>query len=61
MKKKSLVDITGKTYQIDDFDKFINHINDYHTINGRGDGSIHEEEGYYFKITPEFYQRLLEK
>lgn len=48
MKKKSLVDITGKTYQIDDFDKFINHINDYHTINGRGDGSIHEEEGYYF-------------
>ena len=30
----------------------------YHTLDGKPDGSIHEENGYYFKVDNEFYNKL---
>ena len=43
-------DIYGKEYEIQDLNNFISHIKKYHTIDGKPDNSIHEENGYYFKI-----------
>ena len=35
------------------------HLSTFHTnANGVGDNSLHEESGYYFKITPEFLEAL---
>ena len=51
-------DIYGKEYEIPDLNHFISHINKFHTINGRPDNSIHEENGYYFKIDDDFINVL---
>lgn len=61
MEKKILKDLNGRYYEVPNFNSFMDHITTYHTQNGQGDGSIHEEKGYYFKITAEYYQQLLEK
>ena len=42
-------DIDGRDYIVEDLDKFINHLKDFHTVNGKADGSLHEENGYYFR------------
>ena len=60
MKNKiTLNDINGKAYTISNFEDFLQHIKTYHTLHGVGDGSLHEENGYYFRVTPEFYEMLL--
>ena len=59
MKKIIIKDYYGKNYQIDDLERFKNHIIDYHSINGKGDNSLHEENGKYFKITDEFIKIIL--
>ena len=41
-------DIYGKEYTIPDLNNFKVHIIKFHTVNGRPDNSIHEENGYYF-------------
>lgn len=56
--KITLTDMYGKTYTITNFQDFLRHIETYHTLRGEGDGSIHEENGYYFRVTPEFYTML---
>ena len=43
-------DIYGNDYEIQDLKSFISHIKKYHTIDGKPDNSIHEENVYYFKI-----------
>ena len=40
------------------FPSFISHIKKYHTIDGKPDNSIHEENGYYFKIDNDFINIL---
>ena len=59
MKKIIIKDYYGENYQIDDLERFKNHIIDYHSINGKGDNSLHEENGRYFKITDEFIKIIL--
>ena len=59
MKKIIIKDYYGENYQIDDLERFKNHIIDYHSINGKGDNSLHEENGRYFKITDEFYKEII--
>ena len=59
MKKIIIKDYYGENYQIDDLERFKNHIIDYHSINGKGDNSLHEENGKYFKITDEFIKIIL--
>jgi len=53
-----LVDIYGNKYVVKDILAFKEHIIQYHTLNGNPDGSIHEENGYYFKVDNEFYNKL---
>tara|TARA_E500000178_G_C16386743_1_gene472575 strand:+ start:254 stop:433 length:180 start_codon:yes stop_codon:yes gene_type:complete len=53
-----LVDIYGNEYLVQDILAFKVHIIKYHTVNGKPDGSIHEENGYYFKVDNEFYNKL---
>lgn len=51
-------DIYGNEYEIQDLKSFISHIKKYHTIDGKPDNSIHEENGYYFKIDNDFINVL---
>ena len=52
-------DIYGKEYTIPDLNNFKAHINKFHTLNGIPDNSIHEENGYYFKIDDRFFKILI--
>ena len=54
----SIKDIYGNKYLISDLDNFKKHIIDYHTLNGKPDNSIHEENGYYFKVDHDFVEIL---
>lgn len=51
-------DIYGNDYSIKDLTSFKKHIIKFHTKNGIPDNSIHEEEGYYFKVDQDFYNQL---
>ena len=51
-------DIYGKDYDIPDLESFVSHIKKYHTINGIPDDSVHEENGYYFRVDKSFYDLL---
>ena len=53
-----LIDIYGKEYVVHDIITFKEHIIKYHAVDGKPDGSIHEENGYYFKVDKEFYNKL---
>tara|TARA_Y100001958_G_C21189469_1_gene517940 strand:- start:555 stop:737 length:183 start_codon:yes stop_codon:yes gene_type:complete len=54
-----ILDIYDNEYTIPDLENFKVHINKFHTVNGIPDNSIHEENGYYFKIDDTFYKILL--
>jgi hypothetical protein len=49
----------GKDFEIRNLARFIDHIEKYHTVNGEGDGSIHTEDEFVFRITKEFYLKVL--
>ena len=49
----------GKDYEVKDLNAFKDHIQKYHSVNGRGDGSLHEENGYWFKVTDKFYKYVM--
>ena len=53
-------DIDGRDYIIEDLDRFISHLEDFHTVNGKADGSLHEENGYYFKVTQNFLEQIID-
>ena len=53
-------DIDGRDYIIEDLDRFIIHLKDFHTVNGKADGSLHEENGYYFKVTQDFLEQIID-
>jgi len=49
----------GKMYTILNVQAFKNHIEKYHSYNGKGDGSLHEENGYWFRVTEVFYKYVM--
>ena len=51
-------DLDGREYKIPNLEEFNNHIKKYHTVNGKPDGSLHEENGYYFRVDYNFYKEL---
>ena len=53
-------DIDGRDYIIEDLDRFISHLEDFHTVNGKADGSLQEENGYYFKVTQNFLDQIID-
>ncbi len=51
-------DLDGREYKIYNLEEFKNHIKQFHTVNGKPDGSLHEENGYYFRVDKSFYDLL---
>jgi len=56
----NIKDIDGRDYIVKDLNRFIDHLNDFHTVNGKADGSLHEENGYYFKVTQDFLDNIID-
>ena len=53
-------DIDGRDYIIEDLDRFISHLEDFHTVNGKADGSLHDVKGFYFKVTQDFLDQIID-
>ena len=53
-----IIDIYGNEYIVPDIITFKEHITKYHTLDGEPDGSIHEENGFYFRVDDKFFKRL---
>tara|TARA_B100000945_G_scaffold318062_1_gene322114 strand:+ start:4031 stop:4207 length:177 start_codon:yes stop_codon:yes gene_type:complete len=51
-------DNQGNDYKIPNLKEFKDHILTFHTINGKADYSLHEENGRYFNVTPSFIENL---
>ena len=54
----------GREYHVDDPNQFYQHLIDFHSDNSIGNNSVHEENGYYFTVTPLFYdivKKFIEK
>ena len=51
-------DLDGREYKIYNLEEFRNHIKQFHTIDGRPDESLHEVNGYYFRVDKSFYDLL---
>ena len=49
----------GNDYEVSDLKAFKEHIKLNHSNNGKGDGSIHEENGFWFEVTEEFYDFIM--
>jgi hypothetical protein len=61
-KKLILQDLDNRSYEVEDIERFMQHLEDFHTnAEGEGDSSLHEENGYYFRVTPAFYRNLKER
>ena len=54
IKKVTLKDLNNRIYYINDFNKFKKHILEFH---GSG-SSIHEENGFFFRIDQKFRENL---
>ena len=53
-KSIEIKDLNDRIYLVDDIDKFVSHINEYHA---RG-VSIHEENGFFFQIDDFFREKI---
>ena len=47
-----------REYHVDDPNKFCLHLLDFHSDNSIGNNSVHEANGYYFSVTPSFYDTV---
>ena len=59
MEKLILKDNTERNYEVDDSKRFLNHLLEFHTLNGKANNSIHEENGFYFTVTSEMLEKLI--
>tara|TARA_Y100000588_G_scaffold388700_1_gene489562 strand:+ start:461 stop:664 length:204 start_codon:yes stop_codon:yes gene_type:complete len=55
-----VLDNNRKKYLIKDINNFFQHLINFHTNQGKADNSIHEENGYYFTVTQEFFEKIKE-
>jgi hypothetical protein len=53
-------DLNGRDYKIPNLIEFKNHIMKYHTSKSKPDGSIHEENGYYFRVDINLFNKLFD-
>ena len=58
MNKLTVKDNSGKDYTIDDPKRFKQHLLDFHTSNDKANLSLHEENGYYFTVTEDFFEKI---
>ena len=47
-------DLNNRDFEIKDIKSFKNHIVEFHTLNGLPDNSLHEENGFFFKVDDKF-------
>ena len=55
----TIKDDYGKEYEVSDLKAFKSHLEKYHAKNGRGDGSLNEENGYWIRVTEYFYDYIM--
>ena len=48
-------DLNNRDYEIKDLPRFINHIKTFHSHGT----SVHEENGYWFRVTEVFYSYVM--
>ena len=53
-KSIEIKDLNDRIYLVDDIDKFVSHINEYHAHGV----SIHEENGFFFQIDDFFREKI---
>jgi len=58
MEQLILKDNKGRNYTIDDPKRFQTHLLEFHTLIGKADNSIHEENGFYFTVTSEMLEKV---
>ena len=58
MNKLVLTDNNSKKYIVDDPKCFYNHLIKYHTTNKLADHSVHEENGFYFTVTEDLFNKV---
>ena len=59
MGKLVLKDNQGNDYIVDDVEQLKQHLLQYHNNKGKADQSLHEENGHYFKVTDEFFNKIM--
>ena len=58
MKDLILIDNSSREYIVKDPKRFYNHLIEYHTTNETADQSVHEENGFYFTVTEELFNKV---
>ena len=53
-----VLDNNGRKYLIKEINKFYEHLIEFHTNDGMANNSLHEESGYYFTVTEDFFEKI---
>ena len=58
MNELTLTDNSSREYIVKDPRRLYNHLIEYHTTNEKADHSVHEENGFYFTVTEELFNKV---
>ena len=58
MHELTLTDNSSREYIVKDPRRLYNHLIEYHTTNEKADHSVHEENGFYFTVTEELFNKV---
>ena len=53
-----LTDNGSREYIVKDPRRLYNHLIEYHATNEKADHSVHEENGFYFTVTEELFNKV---
>ena len=53
-----LSDNNSRKYIVKDPQRFYDHLIEYHTTNKIADNSVHEENGFYFTVTKDLFNKV---
>jgi len=53
-----LIDNSSREYIVKDPKHLYNHLIEYHTTNEKADHSVHEENGFYFTVNEELFNKV---
>ena len=58
MNELILTDNSSREYIVKDPRRLHDHLIEYHTTNEKADHSVHEENGFYFTVTGELFDKV---
>jgi len=58
MNKLILIDNSSREYIVKDPKRFYDHLIEYHTTNKIAEHSVHEENGFYFTVTEDLFNKV---